>query len=195
MFFQIAHDVGAADAVCTPRAPHDRRSFRTPADAPPRDQVMENLPEMPNTAALVVDTILIWYVLAGDSVVGTFQVKVWFDVGTDVVIVFTSTPALSSWIFTFAPGLPVVDQVIACELPRAQEAPVVGEVTVMLLLTEAAGPVSTRVWDAPALVYAPTAVQLAELVQTTPLRVLLLLLGLGLATTAQVLPFQVSTRV
>jgi hypothetical protein len=113
--------------------------------------VIENLPEMPNTAALVVETILIWYVVAGDSVVGTFQVNVWVDVGTDVVIVLTSTPALSSWIFTFAPGLPVDDHVIECVLPRAQEAPVVGEVTVMLVLT-GADPVSTRVCDAPALV-------------------------------------------
>ena len=31
---------------------------------------------MPNTFELVVETILIWYVAAGESVVGTFQVNI-----------------------------------------------------------------------------------------------------------------------
>lgn len=126
---------------------------------------------------------------------GSFQVKVPADVSTDFAIVITTFPDLRSWIFRWAPGLPEDDQVIACELPRAHDAPAVGEVTEILLLTEAAGPVSTRVWDAPELVYAPTDVQLVELVQATPLRALLLLPWLGLATTAQALPFQASTRV
>ena len=89
--------------------------------------------------------------VAGERVIGSFHVKVPADVSTDFAIVITTFPDLRSWIFRWAPGLPVDDHVIACELPRAQDAPAVGEVTEILLLTEEAGPVSTRVWEAPPL--------------------------------------------
>jgi hypothetical protein len=65
----------------------------------------------------------------------------------------------------------------------------------MLLLTDDAGPVSIRFWYVPEIAYPPTPVQLVELLQATPMSKLLSVPWLGLATIAQVLPFQLSTRV
>ena len=53
---------------------------------------MENAPEVPNTLEFVVETILIWYVAAGERVLGNFQVKMPADVSTDFAIVFTTVP-------------------------------------------------------------------------------------------------------
>ena len=83
------------------------------------------------------------------SVAGIFHVYVPADVSTDFAMVFTSFPAFQSWIFTWAPGLPVDDQVIACVLPRDQEAPAVGAVTLMLLVTVRASPAKSAAAQKP----------------------------------------------
>jgi hypothetical protein len=65
---QLAHqrsapEVGAADrspAGDHTRRPRPKRTFHMDAGAPIGGQVIENLPEMPNTVELVVEMILIW---------------------------------------------------------------------------------------------------------------------------------------
>jgi hypothetical protein len=65
---QLAHQrsapvVGAADrspAGDHTRRPRPKRTFHMDAGAPIGGQVIENLPEMPNTVELVVEVILIW---------------------------------------------------------------------------------------------------------------------------------------
>lgn len=124
---------------------------------------------MPTTVGFDVDTICISYVDAGGCVLGTFQRYVPADVSAEVTIVPTTLPELRSLMLTWVPGLPFDDQVIECVLPRAHNAPVVGELTVMLLPIADVGPDSTKVcctFDPMKL--EPTALQLVELVQDRP---------------------------